>query len=287
METAIGVFDSRDKAEHALRELLKRNVPKETIVFLTRSETEAQSLAKEFGAWAGGFTGGAAGMTAGVVAATLFVIPGLGQALALGIGATALLGLAGAGAGSAAAKKAAASTDVPESIADNEDAALFRSLLKDGRSLIIVRTEWHEVASVACGILDRTGIGIKERTNLRMQSTTRPSPGGVQIVEISGRITLGEGNVMLRDIVQSLLDGGNKKIILLLANVDHIDSAGIGELVRSHTSVRKAGGQLKLAAPNSKVQEMFKMTSLHSVFDVYPDEAAAIRSFAQTSGATA
>ncbi|HXW17061.1 MAG TPA: STAS domain-containing protein [Candidatus Acidoferrales bacterium] len=286
METAIGVFDSRDKAEHALRELLKRNVPKETIVFLTRSETEAQSLAKEFGAWAGGFAGGAAGMTAGVVAATLFVIPGLGQALALGIGATALLGLAGAGAGSAAGKKVAESPDVPESIADNEDAALFRSLLRDGRSLIIVRTEWHEVASVACGILDRTGIGIKDRTNLRMQSTTRPS-GDVQIVEISGRITLGEGNVMLRDIVQSLLDGGNKKIILLLANVDHIDSAGIGELVRSHTTVRKAGGHLKLAAPNSKVQEMFKMTSLHSVFDVYPDEAAAIRSFAQSSGATA
>lgn len=286
METAIGVFDSRERAEEALKELLKRNVPQESIVFLTTSETEAASLAKEFGAWAGGFAGGAAGMTGAVAAATLMMIPGLGQALALGIGATALLGLAGAGAGSAAGKAAAADRSVPQPIPDNEDAALFRKVLKQGRSLIIVRTDWHEVASVACSILDRTGISIQERTNLRMQASTR-EVGGATVVDISGRITLGEGNVMLRDIVQELVEKGKTKIALNLAGVDHIDSAGIGELVRSHTAVRRAGGQLKIVNPGKKVQDVLKMTSLTAVFDIHQDEASAITSFGQSSGAKA
>jgi anti-sigma B factor antagonist len=286
METAIGVFDSRDKAEKALRELLKRNVPQESIVFLTTSETEAASMAKDFGSWAGGFAGGAAGMTAGVVAATLLAIPGLGQALAIGIGATALLGLAGAGAGSAAAKAASADKSIPLPIPDNEDAALFRKVLGDKRSLIIVRTEWREVASAACEILDRTGISIQERKNLRMQAATRHGAEAT-IVDISGRITLGEGNVMLRDIVQALVEEGKTKILLNLGGVDHVDSAGIGELVRSHTVVRRAGGQLKLSNLSPKVQEMLKMTSLNAVFDIHADETSAIKSFSQASGANA
>jgi anti-sigma B factor antagonist len=286
METAIGVFDSRDRAEQALKELLRRNVPQESIVFLTTSETEAAGMAKEFGSWAGGFAGGAAGMTAGVVAVTLLAIPGLGQALALGIGATALLGLAGAGAGSAAAKAASSDKSIPQPIPDNEDAALFRKVLKDGRSLIIVRTDWHEVASVACGILDRTGISIQERTNLRMKASTREA-GDANVVDISGRITLGEGNVMLREIVQGLVEKGKTKIVLNLAGVDHIDSAGIGELVRSHTVVRRAGGQLKIANVGKKVQEMLKMTSLNAVFDIHQDEDSAIKSFGQAAGAKA
>ncbi|MFZ0635488.1 MAG: STAS domain-containing protein [Candidatus Acidiferrales bacterium] len=286
METAIGVFDSRDRAEEALKELLKRNVPQESIVFLTTSETEAASLAKELGAWAGGFAGGAAGMTAGVVAATLLVIPGLGQALALGIGATALLGLAGAGAGSAAGKAASADHKIPQPIPDNEDAALFRKVLKHGRSLIIVRTDWREVAAVACDILDRTGISIAERPNLRMQAATR-EVGDVSVVDIAGRITLGEGNVMLREIVQGLVEKGKTKIVLNLTGVDHIDSAGIGELVRSHTAARRAGGQLKIVNPGKKVQDMLKMTSLNAVFDIQQDEASAVKSFGQSSGAKA
>ncbi len=286
METAIGVFDSRDRAEEALKELLKRNVPQESIVFLTTSDTEAASIAKEFGAWLGGFAGGAAGMTGAVAAATLLVIPGLGPALALGVGATALLGLAGVGAGSAAGKAAAADRSVPQPIPDNEDAALFRKVLKDGRSLIIVRTDWHEVASVACSILDRTGISIQERANVKMQSSTR-EVGGVSVVDITGKITLGEGNVMLRDIVRGLLDKGKKNIALNLAGVDHIDSAGIGELVRNHTAVRMAGGQLKIVNPGKKVHEILKVTSLVKVFDIHEDEASAIKSFGQTSGASA
>ena len=97
METAIGVFSSRDHAETAMKELRQRAVPEESIVFLTRSESEAKTIAKQFGAYVGGFVGGTAGMTTGVVAASL-LLPGVGPVFALGFGAAALLGVAGAGA---------------------------------------------------------------------------------------------------------------------------------------------------------------------------------------------
>ena len=100
METTIGVFASRDEAEGAVKELLERGVPEESIVFLTRSESEAKTIAKELGTFVGGFLGGAAGMTTGVVAATL-LLPGIGTVFALGIGAAALLTGAGAGAAQA------------------------------------------------------------------------------------------------------------------------------------------------------------------------------------------
>src|SRR5271163_515606 len=102
METAIGVFASRDHAEQAVKELRERSVPEESIVFLTRSENEAKTIAQELGAYVGGFMGGAAGVTTGVVAATL-LLPGIGTVFALGIGAAALLTGAGAGAGAGSA----------------------------------------------------------------------------------------------------------------------------------------------------------------------------------------
>jgi anti-sigma B factor antagonist len=286
METAIGIFNSRDRAEKTLKELLHRDVPKESIVFLTASETEAASLAIEFGALAGGVAGGAAGVTSALVVTTLFLIPGFGQALALGIGATALLGLAGAGVGSVAAKAASTDRTIPQPMPDNRDAELFRNVLKEGRSLIIVRTNYHDVASAACGILDRMGLSFQQPPNLKMHAATR-EVGEVSVVDISGRITLGEGNVILRDIVRGLVREGKTKIVLNLAGVEHIDSAGIGELVGSHTAVHRAGGKLKMANPGIRVQDMLKMTSLNTVFDIYPDEASAIKSFAQHSGATA
>ena len=224
METAIGVFNSRDRAEKALKELLHRDVPEESIVFLTTSETEAASLAIEFGALAGGVAGGAAGVTSALVVTTLFLIPGFGQALALGIGATALLGLAGAGVGSVAAKAASTDRTIPQPMPDNRDAELFRNVLKEGRSLIIVRTNYHDVASAACAILDRMGLSFQQPPNLKMHAATR-EVGDVSVVGVSGRITLGEGNVILRDIIRGLIREGKTKIVLNLAGVEHIDSA--------------------------------------------------------------
>src|SRR5208282_5325837 len=101
METAIGVFGSRERAEEAVKELLKQHVPEESIVFLTRSESEAMSFGKGLGEYAGGFLGGAVGATAGCLGATLALIPGFGQVFALGVGGAALLGFLGSKAGGA------------------------------------------------------------------------------------------------------------------------------------------------------------------------------------------
>ena len=107
----------------------------------------------------------------------------------------------------------------------------------------------------------------------------------ITIVDITGRITLGEGNVKLREIMIGLLEKGNKHILLNLAEVAHVDSAGIGELVRTHTSVCKQGGQVKLVNPNKRVRDLLQMTMLSAVFDVQQDEPTAIKSFGLSSKA--
>ena len=287
METAIGVFRSRERAEEAVKEMLDSHVPKDSIVFLTRSESEATSFAKELGSYAGGFLGGAAGLSAGVVAASLFLIPGIGQVFALGAGATALLGFLGARTGSKVGEAISDDQETPHPTSaesSSEDAALFLEPLKQGRSLVVVRTDSADVAAKACSSLDRLGISMPSQPAGRMQASTRKI-GEIAIVDIRGRITLGEGNVILRDVMVELLEKGNKHILLNMTDVAHVDSAGIGELVRSHTSVRKQGGQLKLANVSKKVQELLQMTMLSAVFDIYQDESGAIKAFGLSSKA--
>jgi len=282
MDTAIGVFSSRDRAEEAVKELLQEGVPDEAIVFLTRSETEAKTVAKQFGATVGGFAGGAAGMSAGVVAATL-LLPGIGTIFALGFGAAALLGIAGAGAGVAVGSAAARDGGAPQPTPDgkcSEDATFFREVLKEGRSLVVVRTESGEIAASACAILDRLGLGLQGKTPVKMQTNTR-KVGDVIVIDVSGRITVGEGNVMLRDLVRDLADE-NKKIVLNLGEVNYVDSSGMGELVKTHTTIRNRGGELKLANLNKRVHDLLHMTRLSSVFDVQKDEASAIASFGKS-----
>ena len=290
METAIGVFTSRDHAEKAVKELLTRGVPEESIVFLSRSESDAKSIAKELGATVGGFVGGAAGITTGVVVASL-LLPGIGTVFALGIGAAALLTGAGAGAGAGLAVSSVAThdTDVPKPTTaekSSEDAAFFREVLKEGRSLIVVRTESKELATSACDVLDRLGLGMQNRTPVKMQTTTR-LVGEIAVLEISGRITLGEGNVMLREIVRELIDKGNKKIVLNLAEVHYVDSSGVGELVKAHTTVRNQGGQLRLANLTQRVNDLLQITRLSSVFDIDRDEASAVKSLTGDTTAAA
>ena len=89
METAIGVFASRDSAEAAVKDLIAQDVPEQSIVFLTRAQSETKTVGKEVGATVGGFVGGAAGLSAGVAAATMMLVPGIGQVFALGFGAAA------------------------------------------------------------------------------------------------------------------------------------------------------------------------------------------------------
>jgi anti-sigma B factor antagonist len=104
---------------------------------------------------------------------------------------------------------------------------------------------------------------------------------GVTIMDCSGRITLGEGSVQLRDEVRDLLSKGSKQILLNLGDVTYIDSSGIGELVSAFTTVRNQGGDLKLLNLTKKVHDLLQITKLYTVFDVKDDEASAVASFAR------
>ncbi len=111
-----------------------------------------------------------------------------------------------------------------------------------------------------------------------MTITTR-EVSHVTIVDINGRITLGDETGLLRDTVRNLIAQGKKKIVLNLANVDYVDSSGVGELVSSFTTVRNAGGELKLLNLTKKVQDVLYVTKLYTVFDVKDDEFTAVKSF--------
>jgi anti-sigma B factor antagonist len=278
METAIGVFPSRERAEEAIKEL-RQHVPEDSIAFLTRSEADAEKLGKEFGALVGGVAG------ASMVAALL--VPGLGPVFALGAGAAALFGLADSGTRAAIGKAVfrTGQDPVPDP-KSSEDAAFFRDVLKQGRSLIVVRTESQELATAASRVLDRLGLGLENRTPDKMHAGVR-HVGIIAVVDVSGRITVGEGNVMLRDVVGKLIDEGRKKIILNLARVDYIDSSGLGELVKTHTTIRNQGGQLKLVSLNPRIKTLLEMTKLSAVFEIDPDEACAVRSLGGDSQAVA
>ena len=113
---------------------------------------------------------------------------------------------------------------------------------------------------------------------MKMTASTR-LVGGVTIVDLGGRIVLGEGSAGLRDLVLNLVSEGNKKIILNLSDVNYIDSAGLGELVSAFTSVRKQGGELKLLHLTKRVHNLLQITKLYTVFDITDDEAASVRSF--------
>jgi len=111
-----------------------------------------------------------------------------------------------------------------------------------------------------------------------MKATNRQVEG-VAVVDMSGRITLGEGSVVLRDSIRDLIGKGQKKILLNLGDVTYIDSSGIGELVSAFTAVRREGGELKLLNLTKKVHDLLQITKLYTVFDIKDDEATAIKAF--------
>ena len=119
---------------------------------------------------------------------------------------------------------------------------------------------------------------------MSMKATIR-QVDSVTVVDISGRITLGEGCTQLRELIRDQLSKGNKNILLNLADVTYIDSSGIGELVSAFTTVRSSGGELKLLNLTKKVHDLLQITKLYTVFDVHDDEAKAIASFEKTATA--
>ena len=121
---------------------------------------------------------------------------------------------------------------------------------------------------------------------MHMTTSTR-QVGGVTIVDISGRIVLGEECASLRDLIADLLSKGHKKILFNLGEVNYIDSSGLGHLVSAFTSVRKQDGELKLLNLTNKVHDLMQITRLYTVFDIMDDEAVAVESFGQSLAATA
>ena len=113
---------------------------------------------------------------------------------------------------------------------------------------------------------------------MTMKSNSRQIDG-VTVLDLSGRITLGEGSVILRDTIRDLIGRGQRKILLNLGDVTYIDSSGIGELVSAFTTVRNQGGELKLLNLTKKVHDLLQITKLYTVFDIKDDEATAIKSF--------
>lgn len=108
---------------------------------------------------------------------------------------------------------------------------------------------------------------------------THRDAGVVTVVDLSGRIVLGDGSALLRKTIRGLLDDQRKRILLNLADVDYIDSSGIGELVSGFTAVKNQGGDLKLLHLTKKVRDLLQITKLYTVFDVFTDENIAVSSF--------
>ncbi|MGB7437769.1 MAG: STAS domain-containing protein [Candidatus Acidiferrum sp.] len=108
---------------------------------------------------------------------------------------------------------------------------------------------------------------------------TQREVGPVTIVDLSGKISLGEGSALLRKTIRDLLAAGQTKILLNLGDVNYIDSSGIGELVSGFTAVRNRSGELKLLSLTKKVHDLLQITKLFTVFDVYNDEGTAVQSY--------
>jgi anti-sigma B factor antagonist len=103
--------------------------------------------------------------------------------------------------------------------------------------------------------------------------------GDVMILDLKGKMTLGEGDELLKDKINSLVSQGRKKLVLNLEGVPYIDSAGLGEVVRTYTTVSRQGGKLKLLNLTKRIQDLLSITKLLTVFETYESEADAVKSF--------
>ena len=102
---------------------------------------------------------------------------------------------------------------------------------------------------------------------------------GVTVLDLSGRITLGEGSVQLRDAIRGLIGKGKKNVLLNMGEVSYIDSSGLGELVSAYTTAKNQQAEVKLLNLTRKVHDLLQLTKLYTVFDIKDDEASAIASF--------
>lgn len=269
MRTAIGVFADLNRAEEAIRKLLANHVPSERITFLTRSEPEAHSVGKHLGNLA----------EASAVPARFSVlsIPGIGHVFVQGPEGNVLADAAASDASTAAVRLPAndAWRNASSPAGAEDDAAFFRRVLLDGCSVIMVRSDSNAVATAACEVLDRLSLGIRRTAAGKSGVTVRQIPGAA-VATFSGKLALDEGCRLLRETIRALLDAGQIRILLNLERLEFLDSAGLGELVRTHVAVRARGGQLTLIHPAPNVSQLLRVTKVDQVFDIAHDELSAL-----------
>ena len=108
--------------------------------------------------------------------------------------------------------------------------------------------------------------------------------GDVVIIDLNGNLRLGDGDELLRDMVNRLIQQGQNRLVLNLADVSYMDSAGLGQIVRSYTTALNHGGALKLLRPTQRVKDLFIVTKLWNIFEVFESEEDAVRSFPPSAG---
>lgn len=137
-----------------------------------------------------------------------------------------------------------------------------------GTEVVLVKRSPHAAADTE----------LKEEEEVSLNTNIR-EVDGVSIIDLSGRITLGEGSGKLRETLREVLGSGQKKVLLNLAEVSYIDSSGLGELVASYTTASNQGAKVKLLNLQSKVKDLLQITKLYTVFETYDSEAEAVLSF--------
>jgi anti-sigma B factor antagonist len=113
---------------------------------------------------------------------------------------------------------------------------------------------------------------------MSLKATSREI-GGVTVIDLDGRITLGDGSALLHDLIREKVNSGHKMLLLNLAGVNYIDSTGLGELVSGYRLVKAQSGELKLLNLNKRVSDLLRITKLYTVFDIHNDEVKAVASF--------
>jgi anti-sigma B factor antagonist len=272
MRTAIGVFADLNRAEEAIRKLLANHVPPERITFLTRSEPEAHSVGKRL------VDGGSSAEASAVPERfSVLSIPGIGHVFVQGPEVNALAEAAASDASTASVLPPANDPwrNVASPAGAEDDAAFFRRVLLDGCSVIMVRSDSNAVATAACEVLDRLSLGIRRTAAGKSGVTVRQIPGAA-VATFSGKLALDEGCRLLRETIRALLDAGQIRILLNLERLEFMDSAGLGELVRTHVAVRARGGQLTLIHPAPNVFQLLRVTKVDQVFDIAHDELSAL-----------
>ena len=271
MKTAVGVFSNLNRAEQAIRALLKNKVPAERITFLTRSEPEAASIGKHLEGQ------GMLQLHTGTPARfSVLSVSGIGPVLVQGPDVADIFeqpGQTNLASGPSAPNDPRQHTSA--TAGSEDDAAFFRRMLLEGCSVIVVRSNSHQVAMAAVEVLDELSLGIRKPVPGKSGVSVRQLPQAA-VATFTGKLALDDGCRLLRETVRSLLDGGQRTILLNLEQVNYLDSAGLGELVRTHVAARGRGGHLTLVNPSPNVRQLLRLTRVDQVFDIAPDELSAI-----------